>query len=543
MKNHLSLAAFFFVVSPVVNGQTPIQTAAAKFTDSSLDPGARLGLSVAMDGDWALAGAEVATPPAGVANAGRAFFYRRTPQGWVATQSVSASDGEPGARFGHAVDIKGGVAVVGAITPGHTTAGPGKVYVFRLQGAQWVETQLLVASDGQPSDRFGSSVALSGDFLVIGAPGVSDVFDFAGAAYVFVRSAQGWQELVKLLPPPQGATPGIERLLAGRSVAMEGNTIVVGAPFGHGAAFVFRRFAAGWQQVDILQDPTPLHDDEAFGSSVAISNDTIVVGEMNQPGAFYPAAGSAWVFEESATNPGQWLAADELRASDGAVQDYFGGAVDIHGELIAVGAWGSDMNGPISGEAYLFSRQISGWTETRRLFGDPSSSQSRLGISIALEPPYVLCGADADIQAIPSPGAAYVFEIELGSDTCNGLPNSTGESGQLAVIGSDAAVDGQLTLSAYQCPRNSFGVFIIGDTGSPIPLGEGNLCIGGALARLSTALTGSSGAAVHDIEFAHPAVASRLVPGATWSFQFYYRDGAGGPVGVNLTNTVELTLQ
>jgi hypothetical protein len=541
MKQCTSLATLVIALAPAALGQFgAIQEASAKFTHPSLDAGDRLGESVAIDGDWAIAGAQVATPVGGPPGAGRAFFYRRTPQGWAMVHSVHASDGEGAARFGTSVCIQGDTAVVGAITTG-AQFGTGKAYVFERTGDQWTETQVLIPSDGQSGDRFGISVALSGNFLVVGAYLVDDVFLEAGAAYVFVRTPQGWVEHTKLLPPPASATPGIEWGLSGFSVAIEGGTVVMGTRDNHGAVFVYRRDSTGWPPIDILTDPGQQTDEEWFGSSVAIDGGTIVVGESNRPGAWAPQSGSVWVFEES--SPGQWDATDDFRASDGSAQNYFGESVAIQGDVIAVGASGSDINGPTSGEGYLFTKQPGGWVETARLFGDPSTIDAQLGSSIAIDGPYVFAGAESDRQPLYPTGAVYVFEIELGDDTCTGLPNSTGETGQLAVIGSDTASDGLLTLSAYKCPRNSFGVFIVGDTRVPIPLGEGNLCIGGALARLPVALTGSGGAAMYDIEFAHPAVATRLISGATWSFQFYYRDTAGGPVGVNLTNAVELTLQ
>ena len=123
MKHCTSLATLVVALAPAAVGQFgPIQEASAKFTHPSLDAGDRLGESVAIDGDWALAGAQIATPAVGVSGEGRAFFYRRTPQGWGMVHSVHASDHEEAARFGTSVCIQGDTAVVGAITTGWVTA-------------------------------------------------------------------------------------------------------------------------------------------------------------------------------------------------------------------------------------------------------------------------------------------------------------------------------------------------------------------------------------------------------------------------------------
>jgi hypothetical protein len=181
------------------------------------------------------------------------------------------------------VGISGNTVVVGAKGVYRTGVGDdmGAAYVF-AKLPTWYQQQNLTASDRAAGDRFGSAVAISGDTLVVGATNadVGAVAD-AGSAYVFTRSGYTWTEQAQLLPGVPTTNGHF-----GESVAVSGDTVVVGAlresaqgKQSSGAAYVFTRSGSVWTLQDRLFASDP-GDFEAFGSSVGVSTDTVVVGEI-----------------------------------------------------------------------------------------------------------------------------------------------------------------------------------------------------------------------------------------------------------------------
>eukprot|EP01043_Picozoa_sp_COSAG02_P008854 COSAG02_NODE_290_length_25531_cov_75.132392_22_plen_219_part_01 len=188
----------------------------------------------------------------------------------------------------------------------------------RCAAGAWGEAQQLLASDGARSDRFGSSVAISGEVAVVGAIYDDNAGgDYAGAAYIFVRDAAG-----------SGAWTESQQLLASDG-------------------------AGG----------------DYFGSSVAISGEVAVVGAYRDDNAGGDYAGAAYIFVRDAAGSGAWTESQKLLASDGAGGDVFGYSVAISGEVAVVGALQDNNAGGIdAGAAYIFVRDAAGsgaWTESQ----------------------------------------------------------------------------------------------------------------------------------------------------------------------------------
>ena len=197
--------------------------------------------------------------------AGRTYVFSKTEAGWKQTAELEASDGSGlDDYFGDSLAISGTTVVVGAWD--HAWA-----YVFAKTGTGWKQTAELKGSDTVFGDNFGSSVAVSGTTVVVGAPSHAN---FAGRAYVFSRTAAGWEQTAELNRSDSWPVG-----LFGNSVAISGTTIVVG-DFGN--AFVLTNAGAAWEQVAELQGSNTVADDY-FGNSVAISGTTVVVGAPGKP--------------------------------------------------------------------------------------------------------------------------------------------------------------------------------------------------------------------------------------------------------------------
>ncbi len=192
------------------------------------------GSSVAISGNTAIVGA-----PGHAKAAGRAYVFARTPTGWAQADELKGSDTITGDFFGNSVAISGNTAVVGA---GQHAKNAGRAYVFTKTAAGWKQVAQLTGSDTVSGDEFGHSVAISGKTVVVGAYAHAE----AGCAYVFTKTATGWKQVAELKGSDTVAGDSF-----GTSVAVSGNTAVVGAEFHAeaGRAYVFIKTATGWKQV------------------------------------------------------------------------------------------------------------------------------------------------------------------------------------------------------------------------------------------------------------------------------------------------------
>lgn len=361
------------------------------------------GGSVAVDGDYAIVG--VSQEGAG-ASGGAAVIYRRNgPNSWDGGTLLDVTGldvGDTDDFFGWAVAIEGDYAVVGA--PGWDESselgGPknnGRAFVFRRTGLNtWGDvTQLHISGgDADAESSLGESVAISGDYAIIGADGNS--FSTAGTAYVFRRTGENvWTDgeaLVPEFPPSVGDS-------FGSAVALSGDTAVVGASgasSNEGRAYLFRRTGTSWGQGAEL-DPGAYQSNALFGLSLSMTDDTIVVGE---PGA---GDGRVVVFERAGTD---WSTATvtPIEPTGGAIANSgFGGSVAVSGDFIAVGA--PDI--APAGAAYLFRQtEGGGWTDTLFEPAGTDAARSEFGGAIALDGTTVIVGDDFyDSER----GAAYAW--------------------------------------------------------------------------------------------------------------------------------------
>jgi hypothetical protein len=243
-----------FVLLPHAHGQTPED---ALLNASNAEAGDAFGRSVAIDGDWAIVGTDFEDGPSdNTTHAGAAYVFERSGGTWQEVQVLRASNAGSGDEFGSSVAIDGDRAIVGAPYeegPSDNTSRAGAAYVFERNGSTWQEVQILRASNLASDDQFGASVAIDGDRTIIGVLGENgppNNLTFGGAAYVFEHSGSAWQQAQILRASNAGGGDAF-----GRSVAIDGDWAIVGADFEDGpsdnttragAAYVFERTDSGW---------------------------------------------------------------------------------------------------------------------------------------------------------------------------------------------------------------------------------------------------------------------------------------------------------
>jgi len=407
----LSFCLAISLVTSSVLADTVVQTELMKLTASDGGEGDVFGVSVAVSGDMAFIGASY-DDNYGMVDIGSVYVFRYDGSDWVEEEKLAPSDGAGGDHFGGAVAVSGDTVVVGSMWDDDDGSYSGSAYVFRYDGSDWVEEEKLTASDAVAYDYFGGSVGISGDTIVVGAYGNDDYGPYTGSAYIFRYDGSEWVE-EEILTASDGSTYDY----FGVSVAVSGDTVVVGANGSNGgsgsysgSAYVFRYDGSDWLEEEKLSasDGAP---DDYLGDSVAISGDTVVAGAINDDDNGSDS-GSAYIFRYDGSD---WVEDAKLTASDGAAFDTFGGSVVVSGDAAVVGACHDDDNGDGSGSAYVFRYDGNDWVEDAKLTASDGAEFDCLGMSVAVSGSMSMVGAHADDAPMENSGSAYVFAVPESS--------------------------------------------------------------------------------------------------------------------------------
>lgn len=229
------------------------------------------GLSVALDGDTALIGAQHDDDKGG--NSGSAYVFTRSGGTWSQQAKLTAADGATSDMFGSRVALDGNTALIGSYSDDDKGAESGSVYVFTRSGGTWSQQAKLTASDGAAGDHFGVSVSLDGDTMLIASYMDDDKGTDSGAVYVFTRSGGIWSQQAKLT-----AADGAALNYFGGSVSLKGETALIGAYRNDdkGAAYVFTRNGGTWSQKAKLTAADGAASD-IFGGVVSLDGTTALI--------------------------------------------------------------------------------------------------------------------------------------------------------------------------------------------------------------------------------------------------------------------------
>ena len=443
------------------------------------------GISVAISGNYAIVGAH--SNDDGGSNSGSAYIFNVSTG--TQLQKLLASDASADDHFGYSVAISGNYAIVGAYSNDDGGTDSGSAYIFAPSfhvtesgnvgiGTTFAEEKLVVdgnmrllgdlnvglvdadathagtlsagydfgsqtkilASDAAASDQFGISVAISGNYAIVGAPYNDDGSTNSGSAYIFNVSTG--TELHKLV-----ASDANQNDYFGYSVAISGNYAIVGAPYNNdggtdsGSAYIFN-VSTGTELHKLVAIDDAAYDH--FGSNVAISGNYAIVGaRYNDDGS--TDSGSAYIFNVST---GTQL--HKLVASDAAATDYFGYSVAISGNYAIVGAYGNDDGGTDSGSAYIFN--VSTGTELHKLVASDAAANDQFGTSVAISGNYAIVVASGDDDVPPNSGSAYIFNVSTGTQlhklvasdaaASDYFGHSVAISGNYAIVSAHANDDG-----------------------------------------------------------------------------------------------------
>ena len=443
---------------------------------SDLEQADHLGAAVSMDGDVLVLGAPL-EHGAGL-DLGAAYVYRHDGVAWVEEQKLTPSSASTCNRFGYAVAVDGAVVVVGAdrddIPQGTSEAG--SAFVYRFDGAQWNEEQKLVSSNIAVDDRFGFSVAVSGDLIAVGAP----------------RHAHGL-----------GTVPG--------------------------SAYSFRWTTGAWVEEQELF-ASDGHVSDAFGHSVALDGDLLAVGANK---SYLP--GAAYLYSRVG---GSWGAEQKVSASDGEGVNEFGISVALGRNTLVVGAAKDDALGPWAGAAYLFHRVGSTWVQERKFLASDGENGDIFGESLALDGTQLVVGSKWLDHVGSSSGGAYAFDLTslpaCPSIYCTAKLNSAGCLPFIGFTGSPSASSpGPFYITAGDVVNRQPGLLVYGFVQTSVPYIGGTLCVARPFQQRPLPMSGGSPGTQNDCtgSFIFPmnywiqsGNDADLLPGVTVHAQIWYRD-------------------
>ena len=326
---------------------------------------------------------------------------------------LNADDGANLDRFGISVAMDGDTLVVGASRDDDGGTNSGSAYVYTKNGSgTWSQQTKLNASDASENDRFGISVAVDGDTAVVGAYNEGTSANKPGAAYVFNRNASDvWSQAAKLTASDRATDDQ-----SGYSVALHGDTAMVGAHRDDnangvkaGAVYVFTKQSGSFTTSTETQKLTASDGaaGDEFGISIALEGNTAVIGAYRDDGNI----GSIYIFTKDSL--GVWNQVAKLTSSDRQTSDLFGGSVALDGDTLVVGAFIRNEGGWFgSGAVYIFTKPQGGWadsTETAKLTAYDAQPTNWFGLSVEVDDDQLWVGASGSDDQFDSDGRGSIY--------------------------------------------------------------------------------------------------------------------------------------
>lgn len=503
-----------------------------------------LGSVLALDDEWAVAGVPNRTLVQ--STEGIVLLWPRIGLGYGAGIVLQSPLPTNGGQFGYSLELSGGELVVGELYSdlfGSPTRGA--VHRYRDVNGTWAYVDSIPNPVQFTFDYFGWSVARDGDLIAIGAPIHTQLFSAQGAVYLFRLVGGQWVQETMLV-----ASDGDNGDWFGSTVAISGGRVLVGAPqkitggLSSGAAYAFEQVAGVWTEtgrfaVDLGSG------DQLLGVALDVDGTTAVIGaaQVNDVGA-------AYVFVDTGAT---WVRQERLQPAGLGSVAIFGQSLDLAGDRLIVGAWQDEVGGMYSGSAWVFVRTAGTFAPRLRLLNsDQSVAAHGFGVaqdgngSYLVGQPYHSTPTTGSIGAVRH----YRPQPALGASYCTPVANSTTRTGSIAALGSDLVVDDQVSLVAYDLPLQSFGFFLTSRTQGAIqqPGGsQGVLCLSGSIGRYvgpgQIRHTGTVGFFALQLALGAMPTPTGLVSvlaGQTWNFTAWHRDSSSGGATSNFTNAASV---
>lgn len=332
-----------------------------KILSPDLEPGDIFGAAVSVYDDVMLLGSEY-DDDNGV-DSGSVWVYRYLLGSWKPEQKLTPSDAQTGDNFGRAVTVVGNTAVIGAHWDDDKGFNAGSVYIFNYDGSQWLQQQKLLAPDGNVQDRFGATLSLFGDRLLVGAWLDDDDGNASGSVYSYHFNGSSWVLDQKLTASDASAGAQFARYVSlSRNVALIGAWRDSSQGLNAGSAYIFRHNGTEWVQTQKLL-PAEVGAGDEFGWATSLDKDVAIVGSYGDDDAATDA-GAVYVFRDRG---GSFVLEQKLFADDAAAFNQFGYSIAVQGEQMLLGSKITAGSVNEVGKAYVFRREGGVWKQKRLL--------------------------------------------------------------------------------------------------------------------------------------------------------------------------------
>jgi hypothetical protein len=371
--------------------------------------GMLFGSRSAVDGEVAAIGAFAADNSAGV-DAGSVYLFTLDGPDWVELQPFNASDTAAGDWFGGRTLVSGDMIVVTASEHDLPAADAGSAYVFWYHDSTLSEGQKLLGGHPAENDGFGWAMAAHGDTLVISSTNWGET-DASGSVDVFTRTGDIWNFHQHLT-----ASDSAPRDVFGQYIEVTADELVVTAPSADisgfpdaGAAYVFKKMGETWVEHQKITAADPEAFD-MFGTCVSISGDTMLISAQYDEPDEGLDSGSVYVFRRAGDF---WTEETKLTAPDGGTGDWFGDSQFISGDTAVISACNHDHSSlEDAGAVYVFTRSGDTWFEREKITAPDAAAGDQFGWGLAASEEFLLVGAPLnDHSGFTDAGCVYLYQL------------------------------------------------------------------------------------------------------------------------------------
>ncbi|MES2773137.1 MAG: FG-GAP repeat protein [Bacteroidota bacterium] len=371
-------------------------------------------------------------------------------------QPVADATGATGDLFGTNVAISGNFAIIGASQDDvGTNSAQGSASIYQWNGGSWVLMQKITDATGDIGDRFGISVSISGNYAIIGAY-LDDVGanSSQGSASIYQWNGSSWVLMQKITDASGAAFDQF-----GRSVSISGNYAIIGADgdevganASQGSASIYQWNGSNWVLMQKITDAAGEANDD-FGSSVSISGSYAIIGAFQDDEGGITNAGSASIYVRFLNG---WLLQAKITDAVGAQNDFFGNNVSISGSYAIIGSFQDDVSlNTNQGSASIYKREGSSWVLMKKMTDGGGAAEEDFGTSVCISEDYAIVGARYGKGMNGTPGTVFIYlRVGFGWQLLQKVtdPGSTGSES----FGVSVAIDGNI--KRFLCGANGYGL-------------------------------------------------------------------------------------
>jgi hypothetical protein len=364
-------------------------------------PDDRFGKAVSISESWLAIGAN-RDDNANGSNVGSVYIYKYDDLNIIEEFHIIPPDGSPNDYFGKSLSIYNDWLVASSIYDDVNGEKSGSAYVYYFDGIDWIFHTKLLPADGNAFDRFGYSVDIYDDIIVIGSVYDDDMGEDSGSVYVYRLENNQWHLDTKLLSIDQE-----EGDFFGSALSVNSNIVAIGSIYDNimglnsGSVSLFQFDGDNWNEIDKITafDGMPY---DSFGSALDLSSNVLIVGSFHDNN-LHQNSGSVYIYDISVSE--SFFLIDKITAFDEGPNDNFGQSVSIYENYFAVGSLNDD-NGLNSGAVYLYD--IIGQFDEIKYIPDDGSQYDEFGGAISLYNNTILVGSQ---YSDDSAGSAYIANI------------------------------------------------------------------------------------------------------------------------------------